>query len=96
MIADNKVYALLFGIGNFLDGLNAAVEDNNKFHTNLPGIVYSFLAYAISLVVAVGDIVFDIGIETLQEFIHQCYCRAPVHIVVAIYHDAFFAPHCIV
>ena len=96
MVADNKVYALFLRIGYLLDGLDAAIEDDNKFHTSLLGIVYSFLTHTISLIVAVRDIIFNVGIETLQEFVHQRNSRAPIYIVVAVHHDTFLASHRVV
>lgn len=96
VVADNEVYALFLGISYLLDGLDTAIEDDDKFHTSLLGIVYSFLAHTISFVVSVGDIVFNVGIETLQEFIHQRNSRASIYIVVAVHHDALLASHCVV
>ena len=96
MIADDEVYAEFLGICYLFYGLDATVEHYNQFDTGLLGIFYSLSADAITLFLAVGDVVVDIGIELLQEFIDQCYRRTPVDVVVAIYHDALFAPHGVV
>ena len=96
MIADNKVDALFLGIGYLLDGLDTAIEDNDQFNTSLLSIVYSFLTYAISLFITVGDIVFNVRIEPLQEFVHQRNSCASIYIVVAVHHDTLFASHCVI
>ena len=69
MVADDEIYALLFGIRYLLDGLNAAVEYDNQFNPCLCGKVYSFFADAIALFLAVGDIVIDVRLELLQELV---------------------------
>ena len=96
MVADNKINTYALGISNLLDGLDATVEDDNQFHTRLFGIFQSFLADAIPLVVTVGDIVVNVGIELLKKLIHQCYRRAAVHVVVAIYQYPLLSSHGIV
>ena len=96
VVADDEVDALLFGIGYLVDGLDAAVEDDDEFHTLLCRIVHTLCADAITLVIAVGDIVFYVGVKLLQEFVYQCHGGASVHIVVAVYHYAFFPSYGIV
>ena len=96
VVANDEVDAKTLGIGYFVDCLDTAIENDNEFHTGFLGKVYSFLAHAISLVIAVGDIVVDVRIELLEKLVYQCYSCAPVDIVVAIDHNAFFAPHCVV
>ena len=96
VVADDEVDAQLLGIGNLFDCLYAAVEDYNQLHACFPGIVYAFAAHSVALVVAVGDVVVDVGVELAQKLIHQRYCRATVHIVVAVDKDALLAPHGIV
>ena len=96
MVADDEVYAKAFGIFYLLDGLDAAIEDDDEFNTCLLRKVYSLLAYSIALVIAVGDIVVDIGIELLQKLIHQCYSRAAVYVVIAVNENALLASHGIV
>ena len=96
VVADDEVNAQLLGVADFLDGLNAAVEHDNQFHAVLCRQVESLLADAVAFFVAVGDIVLQVGVELLQELVDQCHGGASVHVVVAIYHDALFAPHGVV
>ena len=60
------------------------------------GILNAFFADAISLIIAVGNVIINIRIELLQKLIHQCNGRASVNIVVAINQNAFLSTHCIV
>ena len=96
MVADNKVYALFLCIGNLLDGFDAAIEDNDQFHLRFLCVIYSLLAHTIALLVAVGDLVVDVGIELLQELIDECHGCTAVHIIVAINENTLFAPHCVI
>ena len=96
MVTDNKVYAQFLGIGYLFDSLDAAVEHDDEFHTCFCRKLYSFPAHSVPFLFTVGDVVVDVGIELLQELIHQSHCRTPVYVVVAIHHDALFAPHCVV
>ena len=65
MVADDEVYALTLGIGYLLDGLDAAIEHNHQFNTRFFRIVYSFPADTIALLIAVRDIILNVGIELL-------------------------------
>ena len=96
MVADDEVDTQLFRIGNLSDGLDTAVEYDNEFDTFFCCIVHCLDTDTIALLITVGDIVFNIGIELLQKFIHQSYRRTSVDIVVAIDHDTLFAPHGVV
>ena len=96
MVTDDKIYAKTFGIGYFLDGLDATIENDNEFDTCLMSEFYPLLAYSISFHVAVGNIVIYVGIELLQKLVHQCYRRATVYVIVAINQDAFFSAHGII
>ena len=60
VVADDKVYVETFGISNFVDSLDSAVEYYYQFYPRFFGIVYPFAAYTVSLVLPVGDILFDI------------------------------------
>ena len=96
MITDDEVYAKTLGIFYLLDGLDATVKDDDKFDTRLVRKVDSLLAHSISLVIAVGDVVVDVGIELLQELKDQSNGGAAIHIVVAIDQDALLASHRII
>ena len=69
VVADDEVDAFLFCVGHFVDGLYAAVEDDDELHACLGGIVHALVRDAISLVVSVGDGVVDVGVVLLNEFI---------------------------
>ena len=96
VVADDEVYAQRLSIGNLVDSLDAAVEHDNQFHTFLCRIVESFLADAVSLLIAVGDVVFHIGIELLQKLVDKCNSRTSVDIIVAVYHNTLLSSHCVV
>ena len=96
MVADDEVDAHLFGPCDLLVGFNAAVEDNNQLHASLAGVLQSFVAYSIAFIVTVRNVIVDVGVELLQKFVDQCYCRATVYVVVAVDENLFFAPHGVV
>ena len=58
VVAYNEIYAQRFGISYLLGRLYSAVENYYQLHVVRMRIVYSFLAYTVSFVVAVGNIVF--------------------------------------
>ena len=96
VVADDEVDAKALGVCNLVYGLNAAVEHDDKRHACFLGIVYAFVADAVSFLVAVGYVIIHVGVELLQELVHQCHGCAAVDVVVAVDHDAFLAAHCIV
>ena len=65
VVADNEVDAFFLGVGNFVDCLDAAVEHNNEPDTRLASIVHSLARNAVTILVAVGDVVVDVAIELL-------------------------------
>ena len=96
VITYNEIDATFLGISYFVDCLDATIEHNNKFYVPFCCLVYSFPAYSITLVVTVGNVVFDVGIELLQELVNQSYRRTSIYVVVTIDHDAFLASHSVV
>ena len=96
MVAYDEVDAETLGIGYFVNGLDAAVEDYDELYTRLLGIVDALLAHTVALVVTVGDVILDVGVELLYKLIHQRYSRASVYVVIAIHQDALLAPHSVV
>ena len=65
VVAHDEVNAQLLGIGNLIHCLHAAVEYDNELHAGLLGIVNPLERHAIPVVVAVGDVVVDVGGELL-------------------------------
>ena len=96
VVADDEVDAPLLGVCYLVDGLDAAVEHDDEFHTCLCCVVYALSAYSVSLALAVGYVVVDVGIELLQKLVHQCDGCAAVDVVVAVDHDALLASHGVV
>ena len=96
MVTDNEVDAQTLGIGHLFNGLDATVENDDQLYSVFVGIVYSFLAHTISLFIAVGDIIFDVGIKLLQKPVDKSHSRAAVNIIVAIDQNALLAAHSIV
>ena len=60
MVADDEVDAQRFGIGDLLDGLDAAVENDDQFDTSFMCRVYTLDTHSIALVVTVGNVVFNV------------------------------------
>ena len=96
VVANDEIDAQLLGVGNFVDGLDAAVQNDDELHARLPCILNAFAAHPVALVVAVGNVVIDIRIEQAQEFIDQGHRRAAIHIIIAINHDTLLTPHGVV
>ena len=65
MVADDEVYAQLFGVFNFFYRLYSTVEYYYQSHTRFVGEVDTLTAHSISLVVAVGNVVVDVGVILL-------------------------------
>ena len=63
MVTDDEINAQRLRIGDFIDCLNAAIQHNNEFDTLFGCIVQSLLADTITLLITVGNIVFNVGIE---------------------------------
>ena len=96
MITDDEINSKAFGVCYFVNCLDAAIQNNNQFNTRFLCMVYSLFAHTVALIVAIGDIIIDVGIELLQELIHQCDGRTAIHIVITIHHNALFASHGVV
>ena len=96
VVADDEVDAQTLGIGYLVDGLDTAVQYYDELDAFFGCIVQCLLTDTISLFVTIGNVIFDVRIELLQEFIHQSYRRTSIDVVVAVDHDALFAPHSIV
>ena len=60
------------------------------------GIVDAYLAHAISLVVTIRNVIFDVRIKLLQESVYQRHGRASINVIVAIHQDALLTPHRVV
>ena len=96
MITHDKVNAQRLGVSYLLDCLYATVKHNNQFNTFFRCIVQSLDTDTIALIVTVGNIVFNMGIELLQKLVHQSYRRTSINIVVAIDHDTLFTSHSVI
>ena len=93
VVADDEVDAQRAGIGDFVDGLDAAVEHDDKSDAHFGGVVHSLARDAIPLVIAVGDVEVHVRIELAQETVDQRHGGAAVDVVVAVDHDALLPPH---
>ena len=93
VVADDKVDALVLGILNFIYRLDATIQHDHQFHTLALRIIHSLNRYTIPFLTAVRDIAFHIGVELRNKPINQSHCRASIHIVVTINHDALTLPH---
>ena len=93
MIADDYVDAERVGVGHFLDRFDAAVQDDHQFDPRGGRVVYATLREAVALVVAVGDIVADVGAVMAQETVDHRHGRAAVHVIVAEHENALAAAY---
>lgn len=66
MVADDEVNAEAFGMSYLLVCLYSAIKDNDEFNTCLLGVFNPFIAYSISFVVTVGDVIVNVRIKLLQ------------------------------
>ena len=87
VVADDDIDALVAGVAHFLHGLNAAVQGDDQGVAVLVSPVDALVGDAVALVVAVGYVVLDVGVEIAYEGVHQGDGRSPVHIVVSVDHD---------
>ena len=60
VVTYNEVDAQRFGVSNFFDGLNSAVEDDNKLYARLVSIIYAFATNAVAFFVAVGYVILNV------------------------------------
>ena len=63
MITDDEINSSLLSIGNLFYGFNTAIKDDNKFYTRFSGIINSLLTHPVTLIISVGDIIINVGIE---------------------------------
>ena len=96
VITDNEVYAQCLGILYLLMSLYSTIKNDNQLHTILIRHVNSLATHSISLLIAIRDIVFYVGIVKTKELIDEGYSRTAVNIIVTIYHDTFLTPHGII
>ena len=89
VVADDDIDALVAGVAHFLHGLDAAVQGDDQGVAVLVSPVDALVGDAVALVVAVGYVVLDVGVEIAYEGVHQGYSRGTVHVVVSVYHDPF-------
>ena len=93
MVADNKIDASLPGICDLIVCLDAAVENDDEFHTLFDSHIDASARNAVALVIAGRDVVVDLRIEILQIAVDQRDgCRA-VDIIVSVDHDFFLRSH---
>lgn len=90
MVADDEVDAFLAGIGYLFDGLDAAVEHDDEPHARGTGVIDALDGHAVAFLVAVGDVVVDVGIILLQKTVDERHGRAAVDVVVSIDQNALF------
>ena len=90
VVANDEIDAQFFGVGNLFNCLDAAVEHDDEAHATFGRKIHPLFRYTISLFVAIGNVVVDVGIVLTDELIDQSHRCHAVHIVVAIDHDALF------
>ncbi len=93
VVADYEVYAMLAGMGNFLVGLDAAIEDDDEFHPLIGKIVDNIARNPIPLLITCGYEIVDVGVEVAEIFVDERHCRGAVHVIVTVDHDFLFRPH---
>ena len=93
VVADDEVDTLFLGIRHLFHGLDAAVQHDDQLHARLRSIIHSFHRHAVALVVAVRNVIVDVGVILLDELVDQCHGRSAVHVIVAIDQYSFFPAH---
>ena len=73
VVANDEIDATLLGIGDFFDGLDATVQDDDEAHTGFGGIVDTAFRHPVTFFVAVGDVVVDVAVIATDESIDQCH-----------------------
>ena len=91
VVADDEIDATLLGIGDFFDGLDATVQDDDEAHTGFGGIVDTAFRHPVTFFVAVGDVVVDVAVIATDESIDQCHGGDAVDVIVTVDHDALLA-----
>ena len=91
VVADDEIDVLLLGVGYFFVCLNAAVEYDDELYAPLAGIVDALTAYAVALIVAVGNVVFNVAVVLSYEFVDECDGGASVNVIVAVDHNLLLA-----
>ena len=93
MVTDDEVDAFALGVGYLFHRLDTAVEHNHQPDTGAGCIIHPLGSYAISLIVAIRDVIVDVRIELLNKLIDQGYSRGAIYVVVAVNQDTFFSSH---
>ena len=93
MVANDEVDTLLFCIGNFFDGFDAAIKYDDKLHACLVGIIHTLFGYSVTLIIAVGNIIIDVGVELLQKLVDQRNGSRSIHIIISVDKNPFFLSH---
>ena len=63
VITNDEFDSQRLGILNLLYGLDAAVENDDEVHAGVACVLQSLLAYAVTFVVAVGDVIINVRVE---------------------------------
>ncbi len=85
VVADDDIHPFSGGISYLVDGLDTAVEGDQKGEAVVGRPVYPLERQAITLIVTVRDIKIDRRGKTLEKRIHERHGSGPVHIVVPIH-----------
>ena len=93
VVADDEVHAQRLGIGDFLHRFDAAVQNDDEFHAALRCHLNAFVGDAVAFVVAVRDVVVNVGIVLSEELIDECDGGASIDIIVSIDKDSFLFSH---
>ena len=93
VVANDEIYAVTAGIGDFVDCFDATIEHNYQFYTHFDGVVYALYRDAIAFFVARRNVVLHVGVVVSQIFVYQSHCRCAVNVVVAVYQYLLFRPH---
>ncbi len=96
VVADDGVDAQFLGVFDFLHGLDAAVERNQQGAAMFLGRVDAFVRHTVTLVITIGNVVFDVRVELPEEGVDERDGRRAVHVVVAVDQDALFVDHSLV
>ena len=62
VVANDEVYAVTAGIGDFVDCFDTTIKHNNQFYTRFDSVVYALYRDAIAFFVARRNVVLHVGV----------------------------------
>ena len=96
VVADNKIYPPLLGVGDFFDCLNATIQGDNQGYAMFLSVLNASERDTVALIVTIRDIIIQVRRIRAQILIDQRHSRRPIHVVVSINQYPFFVAQCLI